>query len=185
MFSGQLLAFIVLFDVYPNLDGARVYVGIWRSMDGMDKREGCQGRNAHSLAGIKFRISKRRKLLTTMLRFHTIIVHLRRLHHSHRLNLFRTFASCICYVLWATLTRRLDMLRSTLWHPTSTGSISLSHLGNLFADAFGSSSITLWALGGLNFSMSLESYDGIFSMHCDILAAWLCSPELPATIVDR
>ena len=54
MFSGQLLAFILRFDVYPNLDGARVYVGIWRSMDGMDKREGCQGRNAHSSAGINF-----------------------------------------------------------------------------------------------------------------------------------
>ncbi len=68
---------------------------------------------------------------------------------AHRLISLRTFASCIYYISWATLTRRLDILRSTLCHRTSTGSTLLSHLGNLFADAFDSSSIKLWALGGL------------------------------------
>ena len=35
MFSGQTLAFILQFDVYPDLDGSRVYVcEIWRLMDG-------------------------------------------------------------------------------------------------------------------------------------------------------
>ena len=67
----------------------------------------------------------------------------------------------------------------------STGSIPLSHVGSFFANAFGNSSIRLSALGGPSFSMSLGRYRGIFSMHCNILAAWLCSSTAPATIVDR